>query len=224
MPETKDMGKVAVDHTYYYGAGVDLERLGLAERIEPARGDKGRARPAVYRVKLPLPDKAALEKMALEKLYTKPLGEWYEDAKSDEESLRDEMTEWRDNMESNNMENVPKFDEVQQAAESMEAQELPGEVPEALAAIPVAVSPEVLLLTARHRHRKERTGRGWRHSENLGILEAVKDTLREHIEKLQEKDNPTDEEAELITDAEDFLQEIETYTDEVESVDFPGMF
>jgi hypothetical protein len=222
MPETKDMGKIALDHAFYYGAGAEMERLGLAELVE-RKGDKGRARPAVYRVKLPLPEKEALVKLALEKLYTRPLGEWYEDAKSDEESLRDEMTEWRDNMESNNMENVPKFEEVQQAAESMENQELP-DAPEGLAAIPVTVSPGCLQVSARHRHKKERTGRGWRHSEALGILEAVKDKLRERIEKLQEKDEPTDAEAGGLEEAEDFLQEVEGYTDEVEGVDFPGMF
>lgn len=227
MPETKEMGKIALDHAFYYGAGHEMELLGLAEEAGPMTvremlaKRKGRARPAVYLVKLPLPDKEALAKLALAKLYTRPLGDWYEDAKSDEEGLRDEMTEWRDNMDGSGLENTSKFEEVSQAADSMEAQELPG-MPEALAGIPVTVHPSSLVVSARHRHGKDRTGRSWRHSEALGILEAVKEAAEALGAELRGK--ATEEAEERAAIAEEFAGEIANYTDEVEGVDFPGMF
>jgi hypothetical protein len=222
VPDTVTMGKIAVDHAYYYGAGTDLVRLGLAEEafLPPHPGSRP---PHVFHVKLPLPDKAALEKMALDKLYTKTLAEWYEDAKGDEEALRDELGEWRDNLESGNLGSTPKFDEVQEAADGMEAQELP-ELPDKrleLQGLRITVPPVILCVSAPHRHQKKRTGRGWRHGENLGTLEAVVTAAREYATKTRDGTKRSDE---IAGEVEEWADEVQTYFDEVEGVSFPGMY
>jgi hypothetical protein len=43
-----------------------------------------------------------------------------EHAKSDAEGLGEEMGEWRDNLESGNLENTPKYEEVSDVAETFE--------------------------------------------------------------------------------------------------------
>jgi hypothetical protein len=45
----------------------------------------------------------------------------FEDAKADIESLRDEMTEWAENMESNSMEGLPKYEEVTEAKDLLDS-------------------------------------------------------------------------------------------------------
>jgi len=47
-----------------------------------------------------------------------------EDAASVVEELQDEMTSWRDNMSSANMEHMPKFDEVSECCDSLESADL----------------------------------------------------------------------------------------------------
>lgn len=52
-----------------------------------------------------------------------PLLSVLEDAGSSIEELRDEITEWRDNLSSGNMEHLPKYEEVSECADTLESAE-----------------------------------------------------------------------------------------------------
>jgi len=50
----------------------------------------------------------------------KPIGS-LEDALSDIEALKEEIEEWRDNLESNSMDHLPKYEEVSEAADNLDS-------------------------------------------------------------------------------------------------------
>jgi len=70
--------------------------------------------------------------------YVGTIGGALDGAKADIESLKDEMTEWRDNLDSNGMSHMPKYDEVSECVDALERiydnldgidlSELPGDV------------------------------------------------------------------------------------------------
>jgi hypothetical protein len=199
------LGKIALDRRYWRGAGHELVELRLAVEVKPR----------LYRVIEPLPSKESLEVMVAARLYTRTLESWYDDAKGDEEALKEEMTSWCDNLDGGGLGSTSKFEEVSQAADSLEAQDLP-EVPEALREVPVTVYPAVLVVSCPWCQAKRRTGRSWRHGEALGILAEVLNVARAEVQGWKH--------GSAHDAAEEFIEEVQSYIDEVESVDFPGMY
>ena len=57
------------------------------------------------------------------------------DAAPDIEELKDEMVEWQENMESADMEHLPKYDEVNEAAETLENADLENAVEQLVEAL-----------------------------------------------------------------------------------------
>jgi chromosome segregation ATPase len=145
----------------------------------------------------------------------------FEDAKSEIESLRDEMTEWKDNLEGNSMEHLPKYDEVSEccdaldnamsALEDAESEEWP----EALDSITVNWTIDT---------RKSATSRSARMSNALNALGAAIDGLRQWEESEKEEDKESEEHEEQIQTAGNIADHLENAQSEAENANFPGMF
>lgn len=153
---------------------------------------------------------------------------------SDIESLKDEMVEWKENMESNSMEALPKFEEVSECADSLETvyddlERAVGEL-ETLAAdceplkakLESKVDYQYFPFQGRHISRASRLDDA---TTDIGrAIDALNDWLT--TEPAIEKDGsagrllPADTYAEI----EAAIQEIEAATNECCGIDFPGMY
>lgn len=165
-------------------------------------------------------------------------GAW-EDGKSEVESLKEEIGEWRDNMEGNGMEHLPKFDEVSECADAMESalDTLEGiNFPECLSNVTVNYTQDT---------RQSAQSRNGRLSNALAALYASKEAGEawleenpelEQVETVEEggpddlmENQTTDEEAvgERETqrgEVEEFINEMDNAISELENVSFPGMY
>lgn len=152
----------------------------------------------------------------------------FEDAKSEIECLRDEMTEWAENMEGNGMEHMPKYDEVNEAKESLESS------CESLESVDISTLPDAIRETSVSYtealpYGRKPQPRWMRLSNCVSMLHAVKDVISAaEDESLQEKvDAEEADENEEETEEANF-GEIDNYIDEAidyaEAVSFPGMY
>lgn len=179
--------------------------------------------------------------------HTGTVGGALEGAASDVRELHDEMEEWASNMEGNNMEHLPKYDEVSEAKDALEqiADTLEGlDVPQSVADIEIT-----------YRESKPYGRKGASRSMRLGnaedMFEAAKAAIEEKITELRDKDEPEcdcdnppedaasdehevdcplykEEGDDTGTDADD-PDELQSLMDELEECDFsgvnfPGMF
>jgi cysteinyl-tRNA synthetase len=155
-----------------------------------------------------------------------------ESAASVVEELKGEIEEWRDNMESNNMEHMPKFEEVSECYDALE-QLLDGEldsveVPEFLQDLPVTYTQDT---------RRSSTSRASRLGNAESELDAAAARVREWLEDnetLEANDNSDD--TEIVTEADvqerdDQREQAEELADKLEElvgqfgdVNFPGMY
>lgn len=161
----------------------------------------------------------------------------FESGTSVVEELKDEMSEWADNMESNSMEHLPKFEEVSEARDALEAalDNLQGiECPDFLGEIEVTYTQDT------RQSANSRAGRLDNARQELdAALAGAQQWLDEH-EELEQND-PEDEEegdadADAVTEdevierqeqreaAEEFVNELEGAISELDSVSFPGMY
>ena len=118
------------------------------------------------------------------------------DALSEMQNLRDEISDWRDNMSSNDMEHLPKYDEVSECVDELDqfCDEEP-EMPEESGA-------------------KRSTSRAARLDHAVSDIQEVIDHIQTFLDS-QEEEN-TD-----WAESRDALQDI---VDNAQSVSFPGMF
>ena len=150
-------------------------------------------------------------------------------AKAEIEALNEEIGEWRDNMESASMEHLPKYEEVSECAEaleagqdSLEAADL-SELGDKIENLPVKTTQDT---------RKKAGSRAGRLGNATVLLQAAMEVLEEFTHKdvsFDEAGGPTTEKA--IEAAEDLAeevtaaaQEIQNALDELENASFPGMF
>jgi hypothetical protein len=159
------------------------------------------------------------------------------DGISDVENLKEEMEEWANSLESNNMEHLPKYDEVTEAKDALEngLDGLQGiEVPEFLGDLDASFTIDT---------RKKAQSRSYRLANAMNAIDAAKcaaeSWLEEHdeLELPSEDDEPAeDDDGEPITQemieerdrqreaAEEFVNEVENAYAELENVSFPGMY
>lgn len=140
---------------------------------------------------------------------------------TDIEELKDEMVEWRDNMDGANMSHLPKYDEVSEAADTLENAELERAVSdleeikdEAFAALlETKVTYQYYPTAGRSMSRQDR------------LSDAVED-VRRGYERLSEfvDDLTVAMPADVRQDAREALDEIESQLNDLENVSFPGMF
>lgn len=127
---------------------------------------------------------------------------------SDLEALRDEMREWADNMSSNNMGHLDKYQEVEDCANGLDG------VDNVDLTLPAGVEDvEITWHEARNRRKGRGESRAIRRDNAVAALQAAK----EHIEDAHEEGKRTDEVNQFLSDLQDLI-------DEAEGVDFPGMY
>lgn len=159
----------------------------------------------------------------------------FEEGKDEAVCLKDEIVEWKDNLEANNMEAMPKYDEVSEAADALEsgADSLESlEVPECLQGVEVSYTIDT---------RRKAQSRSGRMGNALAALDAAKSGAEAWLEdnpelEANEDDDDRDEDEELVTQAdadereqqrsevEEFVNELENAYGELEGVCFPGMY
>lgn len=183
-------------------------------------------------------------------LYTGTAEGAYEGGKSDIEGLRDEISEWKENMESNSMEGLPKYDEVSECYDALETiydrlEEV--EFPEGMGDLPVTYS----VMKPYGRKPEPR----WMQLANAeAAISAAKDALERRLEELRDAETPEctcenppegedepgddheldcplyreeDAEQEDSPDPDDIQTQIDTMDealDECGNVNFPGMY
>ena len=130
------------------------------------------------------------------------VGDLVADAVSELESLKDEMSEWRDNMEGTGLENTSKFEQVSEAAETLESYVSEVDVPDELSGIAASWFESV------HRNKRRGASRSVRLGNAIAMLEAASEALG----------------ASEIEGAEDLETEVGELKDNVEGIEFPGMF
>lgn len=139
-----------------------------------------------------------------------------DDAMSEAEGLRDELTEWRDNLDGSNMSHLPKYEEVSEAVDALDCVDNKPEIPNTL---PTGLVDEVKWQT----HAKRRQSRADRMGEVTFALQIV----AEHIEAFLEKNE--DENAACWKDTsrsdwEQYASDLNDIRDELDGVSFPGMY
>lgn len=127
------------------------------------------------------------------------------------QTLRDEIAEWRDNLESNGMEHLPKYEQVSECADALDG--FCDEEP----TMPETTLGEMTL-------KWEESGRKKSNSRASRLSDAVEDIRRvvEHIQEYLEahQDDPIDEDGAW----DQYASDLQNAIDEAEAVEFPGMF
>jgi regulator of replication initiation timing len=150
------------------------------------------------------------------------------DGISEIEELKTEMEEWKDSLESNNMEHLPKYDEVQEAYDALETglDALQGiEVPEFLEEIDASYTQDT---------RRKAQSRSYRLGNALNAIDAAKCAAESWLDEnpeLEVEDDPegelqavADERAKQREAAEEFFNEVDSAYSELDCVSFPGMY
>jgi sugar phosphate isomerase/epimerase len=142
------------------------------------------------------------------------------EAYSEFSNLRDEMQDWADNMESANMEHLPKYDAVSEARDALEnfsdnEPDMPKVVPEGL----------VTLLTWEESGRKRRhVSRADRCSEAAALLDRAIAHVQEFLDAHDDDDAVWQAEGCDRDEWEQWVNDLTEAKDEAEAVDFPGMY
>lgn len=159
-------------------------------------------------------------------------------AKSDLESLSEEMGSWRDNMEGTALENTGKYETVSECADTLEDQS--SSLDDAVSNIQdleaFDFSKTVKVTYSKPYSRSE--SRSTRLSHVVAYLQAAKDELQSQIDEKREKvdeidkiENPTEEQKNekesldtAADDMDDQLNELDNVISELEGIEFPGMY
>lgn len=148
--------------------------------------------------------------------------------------LKDELQEWQSNLEGNNMEHLPKYDEVTEAADALEnvETEIECNATELVNALDQHDNPKVKALLDEQISWSEfqpYKGRSYSRSDRcsnaVAPLQAATEYIKEEIAEIFNseeagEDDQDDDGQDIISYAEDLEQQCE----EAESICFPGMF
>ena len=169
------------------------------------------------------------------------------------EELKDEMGDWRDNMDGTGLENTDKFQRVSEAADTLEsAEESLREAAESAETLENVSLPETTVEYSYYKpYGRKAPSRYDRLGEATAVLEGALEIIDAFVQNLRdEADDPTtDEEVDLesmsdeereaaekaaeeaeekandaVEEVEGIADQIRDAIDECQSVDFPGMF
>lgn len=139
----------------------------------------------------------------------------------DVQELRDEMTEWRDNMEEK-LSQTDKYSQVSECADALDSvADSEPDIPEELGDVKVTVQH------GKKSSKKSPYPRWLRLGNAIAQLDGAVSALEEYIaDKLPEGNEPPDDETqEKIDAAEEFKDQLENFKSELDgNVEFPGMF
>lgn len=184
--------------------------LELVEQPEPKQGK--RRKPSRYKLLKPLPDADKFREMR-DQHFTDFVAGRVGNAVETIESLRDELDEWHSNMDGTGLENTEKYQQLEDAVEQLEAACSALEdqdAPEIVASLPVIVLPTT-------RKRRCPYSRPNQQADTLSELGAVRDTLDEFCDHKGITEETKQE-------VQDYVGQIDTAIDELEAVEFPGMY
>ena len=159
----------------------------------------------------------------------------FEGGRVDVADLKQEIEDWKDNLEGNNMEHLPKYDEVSECHEALESalERLEGvEPPEHIQDVCADYTQDT---------RQSALSRSGRLGNALEALAAAKDAAESWLEAnpdlevMDDADAIEEGEDEITQDdiderqrqrneVEEFVNELEEAVGELEGVNFPGMY
>lgn len=159
----------------------------------------------------------------------------FEDGKSEVDELKGEIEEWSESLESNNMEHLPKYEEVTEAKDALEAGL------EALESITVPDFLEEIDASYTQDTRKKAQSRSYRLGNAQNALDAAKCAAEAWLEEnealeLMSDADAIEDGAEEVTQAmvderqaqrdaaEEFVNELDGAMDELNNVSFPSMY
>lgn len=143
------------------------------------------------------------------------------------EDLASEMGDWRDSLESNSMEHLPKYEEVSEAADTLEnaGQEIETTVDElstALEGLGELNGVSVDTIEISYTERSRRGSPRWLRRDNaIASLQAAVDYIENALAAQREQDKIDNE---ALDSVEEHTQSLAEHLDEIENVEFPGMF
>jgi uncharacterized protein (UPF0147 family) len=145
------------------------------------------------------------------------VGKAFEDAISELQSLRDEMVEWRDNMEGTSLENTEKYEDVSEVADSLESLEID------YLNLPGCINSSAEI--SYQEIRRKGFPRWVRLSNAISALEAVKNFVDAEVEHYENME-PTAEmdPTAIVEDLRDFSDSLGNIIDECSGIVFPGMY
>lgn len=160
---------------------------------------------------------------------TDTVGGAFDTGKSGVQDLLEQMEEWASNLESNNMEHLPKYEEVCEARDTLQnaIDSLEGiEVPEAVDGVEVTYT-----IDTRHSARS----RGGQMSNALAALDAAKSAAQDWLdsddgaELDHDPENPESPTEEEVDERQAACDKVEGFINdngycEAEGVSFPGMY
>lgn len=163
----------------------------------------------------------------------------FEDGKSEVESLKEEIGEWKENLEGNSMEHLPKYDEVSECSDALDAAM---DIFDGID-FPSCISDTKVTYTMDT--RQSAGSRSGRLSNAQNALDAAKSQAEswldenpelefveedENSEGMDLGDNQTHDQAEVDqretnrSEVETFIEQMEEAIGELENVNFPGMY
>ena len=147
-----------------------------------------------------------------------PLDGIVDDAIGEIDSLKEEMQDWMDSLSSNNMEHLPKYEEVSECYNALE--NATGNTPE----MPTEFLPG-MALTYEWQEKAPYKGaqsRSTRCSNATNDIEQVITYIDDSIQNLD--DQQTEEHADLIAEWEQYRNDLEEIVNEAQNASFPGMY
>jgi hypothetical protein len=143
-----------------------------------------------------------------------------EDGSADIVCLAEEIDEWASNMEDGNLGETEKCQTLRETADTLGNYEAPNleDIPGFLLDVEITVTEMV------NRNKRRSPSRAWRMSNAVAIIRAAQENLQEYIDNLPSNDDLSDSEQEARDLREEAISLIATELDEVEHVEFPGMF
>jgi hypothetical protein len=154
---------------------------------------------------------------------------------TDVSDLKSEIEDWKDNLEGNNMEHLPKFEEVQECFDVLESgvdalENL--EVPDCLSDLSVSLTIDTrqsaqsrsgrMSNAVAHLYAAKEAGEAWvDENPELEVMDDA-DAIEDGEAKVTQDD--VDDRAELRSTVETFVDELDTAISDLEGASFPGMY
>lgn len=162
--------------------------------------------------------------------------EAFEDGKSEVESLKEEIEEWKSNLECNNMEHLPKYEELEECHGYLEGacDDFEGiDFPECLSDVPVCYTQDTRQQAASRSGRlgnaqnalyaAKEAGEAWlEENPELTVVEDEEDVDPASGETVSQDE--ADQREQDRSAVEEFVNEMDYALGELDYVCFPGMY
>lgn len=213
-----------ISRRFWRRASSELVQLGYIGDMKK----KGKIKS--FKVLRNIPEREEVKAEADKKLYTESLESRFNSGQGEIESLMEEINDWKGGMEGTGLENTGKFETLEEASSYLETINDELECIE-VAELPIEIRERKIMVS--RIGRKRSSSRYDRASEAAENLEAIAGELDIVIDELSKKRGEIDTEKkgdefdkleELISRIEECTSTIQEQVDEIQNVEFPGMF